>query len=103
MHTYEPHHKKNLSSGFPIRSDTNQVVQSQNMARGLKFRIWEEDGLYCLFSGNKGVDQPRSYASLFSHNANAGILMTRLISIAAYMYIVMCTNREVYVFSSPEP
>ena len=30
---------ENRSLGFPTRSDTNQAVQLQKMARGLKFRI----------------------------------------------------------------
>ena len=44
------------SSGFPARSDTNRAVRSQKMARGLKFRIYEEEGLYYPCSGNKGAD-----------------------------------------------
>ena len=32
-------HKKILSSGYPTRSDTNQAVQPQKMARGLRLRI----------------------------------------------------------------
>ena len=36
---FEPLREKNRSSGFPTRSDTNRAVQSQKMARGLKFRI----------------------------------------------------------------
>ena len=39
---------------FPTWSDTNQAVQLQKMARGLKFRIVE--GLYHLCSDNKGAD-----------------------------------------------
>ena len=31
------------------------------MARGLKFRIYEEEGLYYLCSENKGADQPCGY------------------------------------------
>ena len=50
-----------LSSEFPTRSDTNQAVQPQKMAGGLKFRIWEVGGLYYLCSGNKGADQLRGY------------------------------------------
>ena len=33
----------------------NQAVQPHKMARGLKFRILEVEGLYYLCSGNKGV------------------------------------------------
>ena len=35
---FEPRCEKR-SSGCPIRSDTNESVQPQKMARGLKFRI----------------------------------------------------------------
>ena len=38
--------RKNLSLGFPTRPDTNQAVQQQKMAMGLKFRIWEVERLY---------------------------------------------------------
>ena len=47
------------SSGFPTRSDTNWAEQLQKMARGLKFRIYEVEGLYYLCSENKGADQFR--------------------------------------------
>ena len=60
---------------FPTRSDTNQAVQPHKMARGLKFRIKEVEGLYYLCSKTKGADQlicvfVFAYAkSRFSHNA----------------------------------
>ena len=46
---------------FSTWSDTNQAVQLQKMARGLKFRIWKVEGLYYLCSENKGADQLRGY------------------------------------------
>ena len=46
---------------FATWSDTNQAVQLQKMARGLKFRIQEEEGLYYPSSENKGADQLRGY------------------------------------------
>ena len=46
---------------FPTWSDINQTVQLQKLARGLKFRIKEVEGLYYLCSENKGADQLRSY------------------------------------------
>ena len=46
---------------FQTWSDTNQAVQLQKMARGLKFRIYKEGGLYYLCSENKGADQLRGY------------------------------------------
>ena len=49
------------SSGFPTRSDTNQAVQLQKMARCLKFRIKEVEGLHYLCSENKGADQLSGY------------------------------------------
>ena len=52
---------RNRSSGFPTRSDTNQAVQSQKMARGMKFRIQEVEGLYYPCSENEGADQLRGY------------------------------------------
>ena len=39
----------------------NRAVQPHKMARGLKFRIEEEEGLYYLCSKNKGADQLRCY------------------------------------------
>ena len=42
-------------------SNTNQAVQLQKMARGLKFQIKIVGGLYYLCSENKGADQLRGY------------------------------------------
>ena len=44
---------------FPNRSDSNQAVQSQKMARDFKFRILEEEEVNYLCSENKGA-YPRS-------------------------------------------
>ena len=38
--------QENLPLGFLTRSDTNRAVQPQKMARGLKFRMSEEDLLF---------------------------------------------------------
>ena len=46
---------------FPTRSNINQAVQVQKMARGLKFRIKKVEGLYYPCSENKGADQLRGY------------------------------------------
>ena len=48
---------RKLVFGFPTWFDTNQGVQSQKIARGLKFRIKKVEGLYYLCSENKGADQ----------------------------------------------
>ena len=42
-------------------SDPVRAVQPQKMARGLKFRIDEVEGLYYLRSENKNADQLRGY------------------------------------------
>ena len=46
---------------FPTWSDTNQSVQLQKIARGLKIRIEKVEGLYYPYSENKGADQLRGY------------------------------------------
>ena len=46
---------------FPTWSDTNRAVQSQKMARGLKFLFKKVEGLNYLFSVNKDADQLRGY------------------------------------------
>ena len=45
---------------FPTWSDTNQAVQLQKMARGLKFWIKKVKGLDCVCMENKGADQLRA-------------------------------------------
>ena len=50
------HEKTNV-----VVSDTNRAVQSQKMARVLKFQIKEAEVFYFLFSENKGTDQLCSY------------------------------------------
>ena len=47
---------------FPTWSHTNQAVQSQKMARGLKFRNKVVEGLYYLCSENKDADQLCGYS-----------------------------------------
>ena len=69
---------------FPNRSDTNQAVQSQMMARDWKFWIQKLKELYYPCSENKGADQLRGYreadsAPLFSHMQIVGFLTRRLI------------------------
>ena len=46
---------------FLTWSDTNQAMQSQKIARGLKFRIKKVEGLDYLCSENKDADQLRGY------------------------------------------
>ena len=54
----EPRREKR-SSGFTTRSDTNRPVQSQKMARSLKFWIEVEKGLCYPSCENKCADQLR--------------------------------------------
>ena len=63
---------------FPNRSDTNPAVQAQKRARSLKFRVKVEEELYYPSSENKGADQLRGTASLFSHMQIVGFPMGRL-------------------------
>ena len=82
---------RNLSLVFPTRSVTNQAVQPQKMARGLKFRIKEVEGLYYLCRENKGTDQLRATVKLicvfvlvyaksrFSHDAAQIIIHSTII------------------------
>ena len=58
---------ENRSSGLPTRSDTNRAVQSQKIARDLKFLILEVEGLYYPCSENKGADQLRGYREADLH------------------------------------
>ena len=46
---------------LPTWSDTNQAVQLQKMAKGLKFWIKKVEGLYYLCSENKSADQLCGY------------------------------------------
>ena len=45
-----------MSSGFPTRFDKIRAVQPPKMARSLKFRIKEVEGLKYVYSENKGAD-----------------------------------------------
>ena len=81
---FEPRCEKTGLQGFPTRSHTNQAVQPQKIARGLKFITWEVEGLYRPCSENKGADQLRGYREAdlrlcFSHMQKAGFLTTQLI------------------------
>ena len=58
MMIFEPRREKTC---LLTRSDTNRAVQSQKMARGLKSRSKEVEGLYYPCSENKGADQLRGY------------------------------------------
>ena len=74
------------------RSDTNQAVQLQKMARGLKIWIKEEEGLYYSCSENKGADQLRGYSEAdlrLCFRINVGFLMTRLICAHLWRVIVL--------------
>ena len=57
--------KRLLSSGFQTRSDTNHAVQPHKIVTGLKFLIWEVEGLYFLCYKNKGADQLCSYHAAY--------------------------------------
>ena len=48
--------RKPAFGGGPTTSDNNRTVQPQKMVGGLKFRIWEVEGVYYLYSENKVAD-----------------------------------------------
>ena len=52
---------ENRSSGFPTRSDTNRAVQSQKMARSLKFVFRKQRNCTSYVAKNKGADQLCGY------------------------------------------
>ena len=58
---------RNPTIWFPNRSDRNQAVQSQKIARSLLFRTKEEEGLYYPCSENKGAYQFRGYRFVFAY------------------------------------
>ena len=61
------HIMKKPTFWFPTWSDTNQAVQLQKMARGLKFWVYEVEGLYYKCSENKGADQLRGHREADLH------------------------------------
>ena len=82
---FEPRHEKTclrgLRPGPTPEPDTNQSVQPQKMARDLKFRVKEVEGLYYLCSENKALliyAFVFAYAKIrFSHDAAHILVNTR--------------------------
>ena len=79
----EPRCEKTGIRGFRLGpTQRARLYNHTRRLRGLKFRIWEVEGLYYLCSENKGADQLRGYREadlrLFSHMQKAGFLITRL-------------------------
>ena len=60
--------RQNMCSGFLTRSNTEQDVQPQKMARSLKFQTYNVDGVFYLCRENKGADQLRIFRIWFSHD-----------------------------------
>ena len=67
------------SFGFWTRSDTNQAVLPQNIARGLRVQIKEVylEGLHCLCSKDKSVVMVQLIGAFFVY-AKSRYLMTKL-------------------------
>ena len=61
----EPKHNLSLVRkpvfGVSEQADTNRAIQPQKMARGLKFRLLVEEGLFYPCNENKGADQLCGY------------------------------------------
>ena len=53
--------------GFPTTSNTDQAVQPQEMARGLKIRNYEIEELYYLYRENINADQIRGNYAVDLH------------------------------------
>ena len=72
-----------MISGFLTTPNINPAVQSQKMARSLKFQIfYQVEELYYVSSENKGADQLHGYRAVdltfvFTY-AKTGFLMPRL-------------------------
>ena len=49
--------RENMPLESSTRSNTKRAAQSQKLTRVFKFRIQKVEGLYSLFSENKGTDQ----------------------------------------------
>ena len=71
--------KKNLSSAFPTRSDTNRAVQQQKMAGGSRFRIQHYANMSvqytAIFHGCKNDNfQMKNFDSflIFAQNIDCG-------------------------------
>ena len=61
LHRYLSRDMRKPTMWFLTRSDINQAVQPLEIARGLKFRSQEVEGLYYPSSENKDADQLRGY------------------------------------------
>ena len=57
--------RSDVKTAYPLTNTVcggyNQTVEPQKMARDLKFRTYEVEGLYYPCSENKGADQLRGY------------------------------------------
>ena len=53
----------------PTRSDTNEPIQAQKLAKGWKFqkKKYKEEDLYYVCSENKGADQLHIYCEADQH------------------------------------
>ena len=70
--------RENLSYGFLTRSDINQAVQPQTIARDLKFRVYEYM-YYIRATKTKAIILSSWSAALFSYMQKSGVVESRLI------------------------
>ena len=66
-----------MPSGFEIRSDINQAVQPQKIAKGLKCRIKEEWGLYYLLAKTEALIS--CAIPLLSSNEHSNVAFTGML------------------------
>ena len=65
-----------------VRHKPGCTVQPQKIARGLKFGIYEEEGLYYICRENKGFDLRLCFCIM----QKVGFLMTLLVLSSSEMY-----------------
>ena len=79
--------------GVPTRTDTNRAVQLQKMSRSTQFWIKQEEGVYHPCSENKGADQLRSSAFLFSHICKKPVFSRRGSFSNLFLYVTNVLRR----------
>ena len=83
--------------GFPTRSHANRAVQPLKMARSLKFRIYEVEGLYYRGIENKGADQLRGYREADLRLCFRIYAKKRFSHDAAHIIFTSCTRPHIAI------
>ena len=80
----------------PPREKTNNLclTPGPTQTRSLEFQILEEEGLYCLCSENKGIDQLCSYCAFVFAYANC-----RFSEAVAHLALFLNSSKSISVIS----